>query len=192
MMVLLAAVAAGAAQPRIVFAPRRALEAGEVVTVGWEGLPSNVDELEFLLTTDDGETIRLTPQFMPSRRSFRWKVPNLPSRAAALELRVGIEGVEMVVAASVSFEIRGVAREAQVEFRDGEWWSVETGKPAAVPPAVQSVRRGKDSPLFVPPRQWLPRAGGAFGDAARVGTTAMTSSRVDTRCGAPLVVPQRK
>jgi hypothetical protein len=189
---LLSATAAQAIQPRIVFAPRRALEAGEVVTVGWDGLPANVDELEFLLATDDGEVVRLTPQFMPSTGSFGWTVPNLPSRAAVLELRAGIEGVEIVLAASDPFVIRGVARNAHVEFRDGEWWSVETGKPAHAPPAVQSVRRIGASRTFVRPRQWLPRAGMDLSHADRIDTTEVTSTRVDTRCGAPLVVPQRK
>jgi hypothetical protein len=192
LLLLAAAAQAYATQPRIIFAPRRALEAGEVVTVGWEGLPANVDELEFLLVTDDGEVVRLTPQFMPSSGSFGWTVPNLPSRAAVLELRAGIEGVEIVLAASDPFVIRGVARNAHVEFRDGEWWSVETGKPAFPPPDIQSVRRIGASRTFVRPRQWLPRAGMDLSHADRVDTTEVTSSRVDTRCGAPLVIPQRK
>ena len=191
-VLLLSAAAAQAAQTRIVFAPRRALEAGEVVTVGWEGLPANVDELEFLLVIDDGEVVRLTPQFMPSKGSFGWTVPNLPSRGAVLELRAGIEGVEIVLAASDPFVIHGVARKAHVEFRDGEWWSLETGEPSAAPPAVHSVRRSGTSRMFVRPRQWMPRAGTDVGDARQADAPEVTSSRADTRCGAPLVVPQRK
>ncbi len=163
-----------------------------MVTVGWEGLPASVDELEFLLVTDDGEKIRLTPQLMPSGMSFRWKIPNLPSRAAVLELRAGIDGEELVLAASDSFVIRGVARKAQVEFRDGEWWSVETGEPAAVPPAVKPVRRTVVSQILVRPRQWLPRAATDLSDARQSDANEPTQARVDTRRGAPLVVPQRK
>lgn len=191
-VMLLSAAAAQAAQPRIVFAPRRALEPGEVVTVGWEGLPANVDELEFLLVIDDGEVVRLTPQFMPSKGSFGWTVPNLTSHAAVLELRVGIAGVETVVAASDPFAIRGGARRAHVEFRDGEWWSVDTGNPAPAPPGVQSVRRVTAARMFVRPRQWMPRAATEIGDAQQLATDEVTSPRADTRCGAPLVVPQRK
>lgn len=184
---------AEAAQTRIVFAPRRALEAGEVVTVGWEGLPASVEELEFLLVTDDGEKIRLTPELMPSRTSFRWKVPNLPSRAAVLELRAGIDGEELVLAASDSFAIHGgVARKAHVEFRDGEWWSVETGEHVPVPPFVVAVRRTAVSQILVRPRQWLPRAATDLGDARQSDAHETTQARVDTRRGAPLVVPQRK
>jgi hypothetical protein len=191
-VMLLSAAAAQAASPRIVFAPRRAVEAGEVVTVGWEGLPASVDELEFLLVLDDGEVVRLTPQFMPSKGSFGWTIPNLPSRAAVLELRAGIEGAEIVLAASDPFVIHGVARKAHVEFRDGEWWSLETGEPSAALPAVQSVRQSRTSRMFVRPRQWTPRAGTDTGDAQQLPTPPVTSSRADTRCGAPLVVPQRK
>ena len=191
-VLLLSAAAAHAAQTRIVFAPRRALEAGEVVTVGWEGLPANVDELEFLLVINGGEVVRLTPQFAPSKGSFGWTVPNLPSRAAVLELRAGIEGEEIVLAASDPFVIRGVARRANVVFRDGEWWSLDTGTPAAAPPGVEAVRRTEVLPMFVPPRQWLARAVTEVGEPRPADAQEVTSSRVDTRCGAPLVVPQRK
>ena len=191
-VLLLSAAAAHAAQTRIVFAPRRALEAGEVVTVGWEGLPANVDELEFLLVINGGEVVRLTPQFAPSKGSFGWTVPNLPSRAAVLELRAGIEGEEIVLAASDPFVIRGVARRANVVFRDGEWWSLDTGTPAAAPPGVEAVRRTEVLPMFVPPRQWLARAVTEVGEPRPADAQEVISSRVDTRCGAPLVVPQRK
>jgi hypothetical protein len=196
-VMLLSAAAAQASQPRIVFAPRHALEPGQVVTVGWEGLPANVDELEFLLVTDDGEVVRLTPQFMPSSGSFGaglfgWTVPNLPSRAAVLELRAGIEGVEVVLAASDPFVIRRGARKAHVEFRDGEWWSVETGEPAAAPHAVHLVRRTRASRTFVRPRQWVRRAATDLSAARPLDPIHVAPQRVDTRCGAPLVVPQRK
>lgn len=191
-VLLLSAAAAQAASPRIVFAPRRALEAGEVVTVGWEGLPANVDELEFLLVLDDGEVVRLTPQFMPSKGSFGWTVPNLPSHAAVLELRAGIAGVEVVLAASDPFVIHGVARKAHVEFRDCEWWSLETGEPAAAPPAIHASRRAGVSRMFVRPRQWMPRAGTELGSARELDPFEVTGPLADTRCGVPLVVPQRK
>ena len=191
-MMLLSEAAAQAAQTRIVFAPLRALEAGEVVTVGWQGLPANVEELEFLLAGGDGEVVRLTPQFLPSNGSFRWTVPNLPSPAAVLQLRAGMEGEEVVLASSEPFVIRGVSRRSNVEFRDGEWWALELGPPSADPPAMQSWRRTRSARIFVRPRQLLPRAGIDPGDACRLDATERSTSRVDTRCGAPLVVPQRK
>lgn len=191
-MTLLFAAAAQAAQTRIVFAPGRTLEAGEVVTVGWQGLPENVEELEFLLAGGHGEVVRLTPQFLPSHGSFRWTVPNLPSPAAVLQLRAGIEGEEVVLASSEPFVIRGVSRHAHVEFRDGEWWAIELGPPSADPPAMQAWRRTGAARIFVRPRQLLLGAGIDLGDPHRLDATEPSTSRVDTRCGAPLVVPQRK
>src|SRR6185436_18323656 len=167
-MLLLAAAAGQAAQTRIVFTPQRALQAGEVVTVGWEGLPANVEELEFLLAGGDGEVVRLTPQFLPSNGSFRWTVPNLPSHAAVLQLRAGIEGEEVVLASSEPFVIRGESRWAHVEFRNGEWWAVELGMPSSEPAAMRSARRARAARLFVRPRQSLPRAGIELGDARRL------------------------
>jgi hypothetical protein len=189
---LLFASAAQAAQTRIAFAPNRALEAGEVVTVGWEDLPADVDELEFLLSTGDGQVVRLTPQFLPSTGSFGWTVPNLPSREAVLELRAGIRGEELVLASSEPFVIRGAARSAHVEFRDGEWWALEAGRPAPDAPALHAVTRGSATRSFVRPRQWLPRVALHLGADERVMGNEVCASRVDTRCGAPLVVPQRK
>jgi hypothetical protein len=191
-MTLLFAAAAEAVQTRIAFAPRHALEAGDVVTVGWEGLPANVEELEFLLAEGDGEVVRLTPQFLPSNGSFRWTVPNLSSSAAVLQLRAGIEGEEVVLASSEPFVIRGVSGHAHVEFRNGEWWALELGPPSANPPAMHSWSRKGAARIFVRPRQLLLRAGIDLGIPRRLDATERSTARVDTRCGAPLVVPQRK
>lgn len=190
-IVILFATATHAAQTRIVFEPHRALEAGEVVTIGWEGLPADVEELEFLLVTGDDEYVRLTPQLMPSSGSFGWTVPNLPSRAAVLELRAGIEGEEIVLASSKPFVIRGASRAAQIEFHDGEWWAIELGAPSADHPAIHSLKHAAASRTFVRPRQWLPQASTDLGDAHRLDVHEV-STRVDTHRGAPLVVPQRK
>jgi len=191
-IMLLSAAAAQAAQTRILFEPRRALEAGEVMTVGWQGLPENVEELEFLLAEGGGEVVRLTPQFLPSSGSFRWTVPNLPSHAAVLQLRAGIEGEEIVLASSEPFVIRGASRRAHVEFRDGEWWSIELGPPSADRAAMHSWRRERTPRSFVRPRQLLARAAIDPGEVRQLDAIERSTSRVDTRCGAPLVVPQRK
>jgi hypothetical protein len=190
--VLLLSAAAQAATPRIVFAPRRALEAGEVVTVGWEGLPADVDELEFLLSTGDGQVVRLTPQFLPSSGSFGWTVPNLPSRAAVLELRAGIRGEEIVLATSEPLVIRGTAHSAHVEFRDGEWWALEAAAPSPDTPAVRPVHHATATRSFVRPRQWLPRMRTDLGEAQTSEVTTVSVVPIDTRSGAPLIVPQRK
>jgi hypothetical protein len=191
LMLSLAAVV-HAAQPRIVFSPGLGVTAGDVVTVGWSGLPAEFEECEFLLDRGNGEVIRLTPQLPPGGGSFRWTVPNLPSSGAVLLLRAGIDGVETVLAASEPFAIHGVARAARVEFRNGEWWIFTPGPPAAEPPVLQRVLYADGTAGAVPPRDWLLYEGVVLGEERRHELVPVSAARIDTRCGAPLVVPQRK
>lgn len=190
-MLLLFAAAAQAAGPRIVFLPGHGLTAGETVTVGWEGLPAEFEECEFLLDRGNGEVVRLTPQLSPLGGSFRWTVPNLPSSSAVLLLRAGIDGVETVLASSEPFVIRGVAHAARVEFRNGEWWVFTPGPLSAAPPVIGGVRYLRPAAAEVSPRG-LPDAGVAVAEDRGHDTEPVSASRVDTHCGAPLVVPQRK
>jgi len=181
------------AKPRIDFAPQRALEPGEVVTVGWSGLADDVEELEFLLQRDDGDVVRLTEQLTPFGDAFGWIVPNLPSRRATLVLRAGIEGREVTLASSEPFVIHGVAGTARLRFRDGEWWTVEFRPSSSDSPQLSSMHpvRGARTlsrtrrPLLVTKQV---DTGGAQ-PLEKVEQTALTR---DTRCGAPLTVPQRK
>jgi len=190
--ILFAATALNAGQTRILFGPARTLEAGEVVTVGWEGVPAGVEELEFLLRRGDGEIVRLTPQLIPSSGSFRWTIPNLPSRAAVLELRAGIDGQEITIASSQPFGIRGAARDTRLEFRHGEWWAHETRPPADDIDELHRVRMAEERWTFTQTRSWLVSARTAIGDGQPLEFRAAPAARVDTRCGAPRIVPQRK
>ncbi|MEK6375295.1 MAG: hypothetical protein AABO58_21685 [Acidobacteriota bacterium] len=194
-VVILAALAAGALQAsetRILFAPSRVLKAGEVVTVGWEGVPAGVEELEFLLEREDGEVVRLTPQLIPSNGSFRWTVPNLPSRAAVLVLRAGIHDQEVEIASSQPFAIREAARDTRLEFREGEWWAHETRPPVGDVRHLHRVRTAKEKRTFTRPRQSLLSVRMQSGAAQPFEVRDVTAVRVDTRCGAPRIVPQRK
>lgn len=192
-VVMLFAATAQAAETRIAFAPRRALQAGETVTVGWSGLPADADEHEFLLFTDTGDKFRLTHQLMPVDGSFEWTVPGLPSKQAVLQLRAGFDGVEIVLATSEPFVIRGGPHRTSFEFRDGEWWAIEQGSPSPDPPAVvPAQQRLVAIRAMVPPRDWVLQAETRLVDLPRVDTRDVSLSRVDTRSGAPLVVPQRK
>jgi hypothetical protein len=194
---LLVAPALHAAQPRIGFAPR-AVAAGETVTVRWENLPREVEELEFLLLREEGGKVRLTPQLSPSRGSFRWTVPSLPSDAARLVLRAGIGGEEITLAVSHVFAIRAASDDdARLEFRDREWWAYEMRPPAGEERELQRVPKHslRAAPFDTPPRpdrlkpvlQWADaHCGGGLQPAA---PDAMS---IDTRSGAPCVVPQRK
>ena len=190
--ILFAATALHAGQTRILFGPARTMAAGEVVTVGWEGVPAGVEELEFLLQREDGETVRLTPQLIPSSGSFRWTIPNLPSRAAVLELRAGIDGQEITIASSEPFTIRGAARDTRLEYRDGEWWALETRPPAGDVQHLHRVRVAKNTRTFTRTRPWLVSARPAIGGAQPLEAREVTAVRVDTHRGAPRIVPQRK
>jgi len=190
--ILFAATALHAGQTRILFAPARTLEAGEVVTVGWEGVPAGVEELEFLLQFEDGEIVRLTPQLIPSSGSFRWTIPNLPSRAAVLELRAGIGDEEITIASSKPFAIRGAVRETRVEFRDGEWWALETRPPGRDAQHLHRVRTANSKRTFTRPRQSLLTVRIETGEAQPFEFREVTAACVDTHCGAPHIVPQRK
>jgi hypothetical protein len=191
-VVMLFAATAQAVETKIVFAPRRALQAGETVTVGWSGLPADADEHEFLLFIDTGEKFRLTHQLMPVDGTFEWTVPSLPSKQAVLQLRAGFDGEEIVLATSEPFVIRGGPHRTSFEFRDGEWWAIEEGRPSPDPPAVLPVQRVMSMPAVVPPRDWLLHTEIRLGDLSRADRNAVPLARVDTRSGAPLTVPQRK
>jgi hypothetical protein len=189
---LFAATALQAKQARILFAPARTLEAGEVVMVGWEGLPAGVEELEFLLQGVEGEIVRLTPQLIPSSGSFRWTIPNLPSRTAVLELRAGIDDEEVIIASSRPFAIRGAARDTRLEFRDGEWWALETRPAVDDARHLHRVRTAKSRPSFTRPRQSLWSVWIETGEPQPFEVHELATLRVDTRCGTPRVIPQRK
>lgn len=131
MMVLVVAMIAipAAASPAIRFvSPGRGetLHAGQPVEIRWTRLGSSVEEAELLLTIDDqaGFQLRLTPQFQPDRETWTWVVPNLPTRAARIRIRVGIDGREIESRPSAPFGIDATpeAPLPGVHFDQGEWW----------------------------------------------------------------------
>ncbi len=114
------------------------VHAGQVVSVTWNGLPSDTDEFELLLQceTPGPLTLRLTECEEPAMRAFSWHVPDgLPSLRARIVLRRGEKGRELLWARSEPFQIsagRLFARLAEtadtdvniarVSMRDGELW----------------------------------------------------------------------
>jgi hypothetical protein len=48
--------------------------------------------MEFVLETDEGVNMRITPQMNVDKRSFTWTVPNINTTTARLVLQCGIEG----------------------------------------------------------------------------------------------------
>jgi hypothetical protein len=188
---LLLSTAAAYAEPHIVFSPRQAVTAGYVVTVGWRDLPAEAEEFEFLLSTRPGELIRITPELSPSDGSFRWTVPDLPSREAVLYLRARIDEEETVLASTGPFVIRGASHRAVVEFHDREWWMVPPAPPAAAAPIIQAFSHKVAVKGYVPPQDRLPHAVPVPVHERRAGAHRVCAADIDTHCGAPLVVPQR-
>lgn len=77
-----------------------ALVGGEMASVSWDGLaPAGTEEWEAFFSLDGGATfpIRLTPHLDLAVRSFRFRVPDFPTRDGRLLLRFGDEKVETVV-----------------------------------------------------------------------------------------------
>jgi len=69
------------------------LRAGEALEIRWEVAPDYIEELELLLSIDDGRhfTLRISPELDPGTRHFRWRVPNLGTDHARIAMRVGRE-----------------------------------------------------------------------------------------------------
>ena len=111
-------------------APGAKIRAGDVVKISWTHVPAGVDEFELLLSIDGGRTfpLRLTEMLDPDLTSYAWRVPNLPTGAACLRLRVGEEDEEILLRPGPLFELAGDASAAtgRITFKAGEWWPTDT------------------------------------------------------------------
>ncbi|MEO8191569.1 MAG: hypothetical protein ABI682_14615 [Acidobacteriota bacterium] len=118
--------------PAIDLGAGAALDAGGVVEVRWSGLPDSAGEVELLLSLDGGRTysLRLTDELDPKGGSFSWEVPGLDSNRARLAIRIGIDGAEVIAAATAPFTISrdpSTAR-ARLRWRSGEIWTASDGE----------------------------------------------------------------
>jgi len=115
----LPAVASESAAPPIrlvVPDPGAALEAGDTAELAWEPLAAfanlaDAEEWEAFLSLDGGATypFRLTPHLDQDVRSFRWRVPAVPTDDARLLFRFGDERRETAVELPQRFAIRASA-----------------------------------------------------------------------------------
>jgi len=78
--------------------PGDSLRAGSEVTIRWDATLSScarsfLGEQEISLSVDGGRTFpyRITPRLSYGERSYIWRVPNLPTGEAVLDLRYGCE-----------------------------------------------------------------------------------------------------
>ncbi|MEP6767701.1 MAG: hypothetical protein ABJC61_03460 [Acidobacteriota bacterium] len=103
------------------------LDAGSLVEVHWCDLPDSVEEVELLLSVDGGRTysVRLTDELEPGDGSWLWKVPRLDTNAARLAIRMGVDGREVIAAASSPFRIAPDPSAARIRLRwySGEIWA---------------------------------------------------------------------
>jgi len=110
---------------------------GELVTVRWTPLASDVREFELLLMLDGAgnRPVRLTVQLDPSRCSYQWKVPSLPTSSARIQIRFSRGAGEELGSTSGSFRIQssGATLLASLALRGGEWWVVSLGGSALGP-----------------------------------------------------------
>jgi len=86
------------------------LHPGEDVVLRWGELPADIEEMELLLSLDDGRTFNLhvSAELDPHEPRFRWRVPNVAAEHARLAIRVGrtsLEGREELLAPSNAFRI---------------------------------------------------------------------------------------
>lgn len=121
-------IAVPASADPVVLSPAagEAVRAGQLVEVRWDGVPAETEEMELLLSLDDGASfpVRLTKELERDRRSAYWRVPNLPAGRARLLVRYESDGVETEGQKGPAFRILGdptLALET-VRRREGEVW----------------------------------------------------------------------
>jgi hypothetical protein len=129
--------------------PTSSVRAGDRVEIRWGALPSEVDELELLLSVDGGRSypLRVSPELDGHEISFVWSVPNLAVAAARVRLRMRYAGVEIESEATSGFEIqyRADAPRDYELVHEGQWWAGPDGYETG--PAYDSMRPG--GPRFV-------------------------------------------
>ena len=152
--------AAAASGPALAPFPA-SVQAGDQVELSWAPLPAGVEELEILLSLDDGQhySVRVTPELDVRERRYRWTVPNLPALHARLRLRLGTRHAETLVEPTSAFRILGGDEDdpAAGIVREGVLWiglePVHGGRASALVPesaALAIARAVELSP--VPPR----------------------------------------
>jgi hypothetical protein len=165
----------GSARLTAVPAPGTSLRAGELTNLRFEvaGEEADVDEMEVLLSLDGGKTfsLRVTKEMSAGTHELWWRVPNLPTTAARIALRVGGEEGEVIRDVSGEFTIVGDATEPLEEVRPfrGEW---RAGEALEEMPSRDPI----DAPLF-----------GGTGDSIRALRPEMDLDR--TTVAAPAGAP---
>jgi hypothetical protein len=194
---VLAAVPPARADAPVLHLAAAELRAGEAVELRWTGLPPGTEELEILLSLDDGRSypLRVTAELEPCAGGFRWRVPNLAAARARLLLRYGERHRESNAGPTAPFRIVADpgAPETVFRYHEGAWW--QRWEPAAAPaegalrsPVLAGTTRQRDG---APPPAGAalapPRRGGGRDLPPASGVTSIPRLRPSV----PSVVPMR-
>jgi hypothetical protein len=167
--------------------PGPVVSAGDTVALTWRALPGEAEELEVLLSLDDGRTfpVRVSPEIEAREGRYRWHVPALAAGHARLRIRYGVAHREIETEPTAAFRIAlaDAPREPGPLFREGACWpgadpgrrrdafadgggferhhSTATG--AAPPPRALAARRSRDAARGEPLAclRFTPRSAGA-------------------------------
>jgi hypothetical protein len=167
--------------------------------LSWSELPAGVEEMEVLLSLDDGRTwaVRVSPELDARERRFRWRVPNLPAAHARLRMRLGDARAEIETGPTAPFRIVGdsAVPKPRSLFHEGAFWTGPGAPGSAIPVALAPAMRLENAD-----------PGAAIGEAPRlaVNTHALKSGALDPveplpgiptpprrPAGGPEFIPQR-
>jgi hypothetical protein len=112
----------------------REIRGGRRVTLRWDALPPAVEELEILLSLDDGRSFgwRISPEIAGSEGTYPWDVPSLNAPAARVRIRAHVGGREVDGPVGPAFSIvadPALARD-RWSFREGGMAAAAASRPA--------------------------------------------------------------
>jgi hypothetical protein len=123
----LASAHADVTGPVLVTGIREGVHAGEKIDLRWSGVDPSTDELEILLSVDDGHhfALRVSPELDARAGHYIWRVPNLAAANARLRVRFEHAGREIEGGMSAPFRITPnlVDAPAFAQIHEGAWWS---------------------------------------------------------------------
>lgn len=118
--------------------------AGQLVTVRWNAVGFDVEELELLLSVDGGRSfpLRVSPELEAGEGRYAWKVPNLGANEARIRIRARIAGREVEGPAGPAFRIlAALGRPSRCWlFHENGWWGEAT--PDSQEPGSMGPARG--------------------------------------------------
>jgi len=161
--------------------------------------------MEVLLSLDGGRTfpLRVTREMSEGRHQLKWKVPNLPTTAARLALRVGTEDEgEVIRDVSAEFTILPAEDEPLEDVRPfrGEWRAGEAlaEMPFTVPfdapdlGASESIRALPHETDFDRTNDAAPTGAPPDGNIEKIQPTHQDRAPTPISTRFPLTVPRRE